>query len=255
MPNLPGLGPTARFPGPSRAVLGGTSWHDHPGRFREKSRHVTYGTVLAARLTMACVTIRRKRRSPFGVAHPPAARRFVVGAVLSACGLLSWSCGGNVAGSSPVDASSGADGWGVADKMVDASTDVLDSDARDTDAATPADASTKAAVQCHWPESLNDAGPGACTVGRAYVVCHFPSGAGCLCISDDPTSCPNCGPVTGATCQNVCAQGEYAVSCGGPPIPIGLPDGGFGSYQKAPDGCTGVGATPGGNLYSCCPCE
>jgi len=110
-----------------------------------------------------------------------------------------------------------------------------------------------AAGQCHWPESLNDAGPGACAVGYAYVDCRFPSGAGCLCISNDPTSCPGCGPGSGATCENRCASNEYAVSCGGPPRL--LPDGGFASYQQAPDACVGIAGTPGGNLYSCCPCE
>jgi hypothetical protein len=108
-------------------------------------------------------------------------------------------------------------------------------------------------LACQWPASLNDAGPGACTVGRAYVVCSYPSGGGELCISDDPTSCPG---FSSTACTNKCAPNEYAVSCGGPP-PGPTADGGAPAftYQEAPAGCVSVGFTPGGNEYSCCPCE
>jgi len=110
------------------------------------------------------------------------------------------------------------------------------------------------AGQCRWPDSLDDGGPGACAVARAYVQCTYPSGAGCFCLNDDPTSCPECGPNTGAVCTSVCAPDEYAVSCGGPPRV--LSDGGVGfDYQSAPASCTPAGATPGGNEYSCCPCR
>jgi hypothetical protein len=125
-----------------------------------------------------------------------------------------------------------------------------------------------AASECHWPASLNDAGPGACAVGRAYVSCSYPSGVSCeggagasggvtmLCISDDPNSCQGCGSISGAaTCKNMCAPNEYAVSYGGPPHFSN--DGGPDTfvYQQAPTNCRGVGVTPGGNQYSCCPCE
>jgi hypothetical protein len=124
-----------------------------------------------------------------------------------------------------------------------------------------------AAGQCRWPGSLNDAGPGVrgCTVGRAFLKCTFPSGVGChgvsstgplgeLCISNDPTHCSDCSSLpSGATCRNQCPPGEYAVSCGGPPLLE--PDGGVTAvYQAAPDGCTPMGVTPAGNAYSCCPC-
>lgn len=146
-----------------------------------------------------------------------------------------------------------------------------------TDAVTnggPADASTSKASAapstCKWPASLNDAGPGACRVGRAYVECKYPSGVSCdgglgasspggltmLCISDDPTSCQGCDSISGpATCTNMCAPNEYAVSCGGPPLFSG--DGGFDNfaYQQPPANCVGVAGTPAGNEYSCCPCE
>lgn len=122
--------------------------------------------------------------------------------------------------------------------------------------------------QCRWPDSLNDAGPGvrACQVGRALVQCTYPSGIACgvtssgplteWCISDDPTSCPNCRPLpSGATCTNQCAPGQYAVSCGGPPL-VPFPDGGATSvYQETPSACTPAGVTPGGNAYACCPCQ
>jgi hypothetical protein len=124
-----------------------------------------------------------------------------------------------------------------------------------------------AAPRCQWPDSLNDAGPEvrACRVGRAFLECTYPSGTACgasasgtltvLCISDDPTQCPKCGPPpSGATCRNLCGPNDYAVSCGGPPLRP-PPDGGVASvYQDAPAGCVSAGSTPAGNTYSCCPC-
>src|SRR3984957_216292 len=124
---------------------------------------------------------------------------------------------------------------------------------------------------CHWPASLDDAGPGACSVGRAYVECIYPSGVSCEggpaafspggvtmgCISGDPTSCTGCASTAGAaTCTDKCAPNEYAVSCGRPPPPPS-DDGGADDfvYQQAPSNCVDVAATPGGNVYSCCPCE
>jgi hypothetical protein len=121
---------------------------------------------------------------------------------------------------------------------------------------------------CAWPANLADAGPGACRVGRAFVECTYSSGVVCeggagvsfatmACISDDPTSCSGCGSIAGAaTCTSMCAPNEYAVSCGGPPH-FPSSDGsldGF-MYQQAPANCVGVGGTPAGNEYSCCPCE
>lgn len=102
---------------------------------------------------------------------------------------------------------------------------------------------------------FDDAGAGvtACTAGAAYVQCTFPNGAGCLCISDDPKSCPSCNASNGAECHNGCSDGEYALSCGGPPQV--RPDGGIGNaYQDPPSGCRSMGGTPGGNQFLCCPC-
>jgi hypothetical protein len=112
--------------------------------------------------------------------------------------------------------------------------------------------------QCHWPASLNDAGPGvlACAVGRAFVECTSPSG-GCDCITDDPTTCSDCpgGLPSGATCRNQCAPGEYAVSCGGPP-PFPPSDGGPAPvYQQPPAGCVNKGGGPAGDTNACCPCQ
>ncbi len=122
---------------------------------------------------------------------------------------------------------------------------------------------------CQWPASLNDAGPGACSVGRAYVRCTYPSGVSCEggpgasspdgltmgCISEDLTNCSGCGSTSGAaTCTDMCAPNEYALSCGGPPRLTA--DGGFDStYQQPPANCVGKGGTPAGNGYYCCPCE
>jgi hypothetical protein len=122
--------------------------------------------------------------------------------------------------------------------------------------------------QCRWPDTLNDAGPGvrACGVGRVFLECTYPSGVGCtarssgtlteLCVSDDPTKCSDCATLpSGATCRNLCGSGEYAVSCGGPPLSP-LPDGeATAVYQDPPQGCVAMGITPAGNTYGCCPCQ
>jgi hypothetical protein len=116
--------------------------------------------------------------------------------------------------------------------------------------------------QCHWPDSLNDAGPGACTVGLAYLRCTFESGVGCGatsspgplflgCISNDLTGCPGCDPAVGGTCENMCGANQYALACGGPP---GVP-GSMTTYQRPPTGCTSMGANPSGAGFYCCPCE
>jgi len=183
----------------------------------------------------------------------------VVGGMLIAC-----------TSSNPNASSSNRPDAGVA-SPTDATVDVL---GRSVDSATegadggPPGSGVSALGQCPWPASLNDAGPGACTVGRAFVECSYPSGVVCdgglgasggsgitmLCISDDPTSCSGCASTAGAaTCKNRCAANEYAVSCGGPPIPS--PDGSFSDdYQAPPHGCVGAGVTPGGSAFSCCPC-
>jgi hypothetical protein len=126
------------------------------------------------------------------------------------------------------------------------------------------------AGQCSWPTYLDDAGPGACHVGRAFVQCTYSSGVVCDggpsvyspagldmgCLSEDPTSCAGCVSTSGpATCHDVCPLDQYAVSCGGPPLVS--PDGSVVTpqYQDPPDACVGVGVTPAGNGYYCCPCN
>ncbi|HET7545730.1 MAG TPA: hypothetical protein VFK05_37940 [Polyangiaceae bacterium] len=106
---------------------------------------------------------------------------------------------------------------------------------------------------CSIPRDSFDAGPGSCAVARAYVTCHTPSGAGCLCLSDDPTTCPDCAETfqnAQLSCESKCAANEYAVSCGGPPRPNGNV-----AYQGVPAGCHSLSGTPGGNQYACCPCD
>jgi hypothetical protein len=105
------------------------------------------------------------------------------------------------------------------------------------------DAST---ASCHWAASLDDAGPGGCVAARAVVKCTDASGAGCGCLSDDPTRCPGCGPDNGFTCEDACTSGEYAVSCGGIAVP---------TTEEPPAGCRSAGANPGGFAFYCCPCE
>jgi hypothetical protein len=114
------------------------------------------------------------------------------------------------------------------------------------DASTAADETPPAAKCVSMPDESTT--PGACDVALAFVQCTYPSGSGCGCLSNDPTTCPGCGPSTGATCRSVCSANEYAVSCGGPPDPNFV-------YEDAPDACVGAAVTPFGNEYSCCPCE
>jgi hypothetical protein len=123
---------------------------------------------------------------------------------------------------------------------------------------------------CRLDPSLDDAGPGvrACTVGKALVQCTDDAGAGCECVSDDPTRCAfdddadSCGPANGWTCQNLCGPDEYAVHCGGVPPPPPPPSADGSSeeppatvFQMPPAACkqTGVILTEGELL--CCPCE
>ena len=123
---------------------------------------------------------------------------------------------------------------------------------------------------CTWPAPI-DAGPGACWVGRVHLECSYPSGATCddgktytgsggvrmLCVSDDPTGCPGCHPISGtATCQSLCAPNQYVMACGGPPR-LALDGGGIdrGYYQEPADVCTLATPTPSGMGYWCCPCE
>ena len=107
--------------------------------------------------------------------------------------------------------------------------------------------------QCTWPGSLNDAGPDGCRASRALVACNGPAG-GCDCRSDDATTCPTpttCGLAYGyTTCQDQCADNEYAVACGGPP----QPDAAY-VNQQPPSSCRLALATPGGVAFYCCPCE
>jgi hypothetical protein len=140
-------------------------------------------------------------------------------------------------GSAPMDGSRHADGSVRADGSAGA------------DASGQADGAELGDGACHWPADLGDAGPTvtACSVGRAFVECMYPSGATCECISDDPTTCTGCGLAdAAATCQSKCAANQYAVSCGGVP---GM------TYQTAPTACVGVASSPEGNEYSCCPCQ
>src|SRR5262252_8035626 len=69
------------------------------------------------------------------------------------------------------------------------------------------------AVQCHWPSTLDDAGPGACHAARALVACHDSSGHTCSFLSDDAMTCSACG-AGDSGCQDQCGANQYAVSCG-----------------------------------------
>ena len=53
-----------------------------------------------------------------------------------------------------------------------------------------------------------------------------------------------------ATCQDQCAESEYAVACGGP----SQPDAAY-VNQQPPSGCRLALATPSGVAFYSCPCE
>ncbi len=121
---------------------------------------------------------------------------------------------------------------------------------------------------CRRAASLDDAGPGvvACSVGSMLVQCLYEGGAGCQCVSEDPRGCdldtPNaCGSANGLACQNLCGTGEYALSCGGVPVPpLPLADGGFLEpppfvVQVAPPRCRQAGRFLTEFETLCCPCE
>lgn len=117
---------------------------------------------------------------------------------------------------------------------------------------TPVDAATQGTC---YPllAGLRDGGPGACSVAIAALSCTAPSGAGCGCLSNDPTTCAAptaCGPGYGFACTNQCAVNEYAAGCGGTP----QPDGGY-VYSQPPAGCRLVDAFPSGESFYCCPCQ
>ena len=171
------------------------------------------------------------------------------------------STGGSLGGSGGA-ATGGAGGTAPTDVSTVAEVDgSLDLSSLDASSQLPA---------CMWPSPV-DAGPGACGVGRAYVECTYPAGVACdsgltytspnggvtmLCLSDDATGCPGCHPIAGtATCKNICAPGQYAMACGGPPK-LAL-DGGYDQtyYQEPPSVCALVRPTPSGVGYWCCPCE
>ncbi|HXN33446.1 MAG TPA: hypothetical protein VN894_16370 [Polyangiaceae bacterium] len=124
---------------------------------------------------------------------------------------------------------------------------------------------------CTWPSSLNpaaDASWGQCSAARAYLSCTTPGGAGEECLSNDPTRCPNPDNImvsfgasngdasimesaSALVCQNKCQPNEYGAECGGVGPP---PPGGQGPGAQPPAGCRGMGVTPGGTQFLCCPC-
>jgi hypothetical protein len=56
-------------------------------------------------------------------------------------------------------------------------------------------------------------------------------------------------------CVDQCHADEYAVGANGRPAP--LADGGWTTYPQPdlPSSCRFLTADPGGDVYSCCPCE
>lgn len=109
----------------------------------------------------------------------------------------------------------------------------------------PADSGVKLPA-CTWPSSLDgDASSRtACHAARALVSCGLPNGAGEMCLSGNPTTCPG-GNQVGGPCEDKCRPDEYAAACGGV---------GPGPVPDPPPGCRTIGAVPAGIVYYCCPC-
>jgi hypothetical protein len=107
-------------------------------------------------------------------------------------------------------------------------------------------ATTGTVSLCSHPSYLDDAGAGACTLGRAALFCESPTQGGCDCVTNDQS----CG--CNIPCENKCHANEYAVACGGPPAP---PDRDAAPYADPPANCRGVGGFPSGGAFYCCPCE
>jgi hypothetical protein len=106
-------------------------------------------------------------------------------------------------------------------------------------------------LACPLPPSLTaDAGVGQCHAARRLLRCHLAQGATQICLSSDPSRCPESttsGTDAGAPggCTQLCAPGEYGVACGAP-----APDTSF----SPPTGCKNMPPTPGGVFFYCCPC-
>jgi hypothetical protein len=105
---------------------------------------------------------------------------------------------------------------------------------------------------CSWPASV-DAPDGAtlsgCSAGRLLLVCKGSSSGVEVCLSSDPTQCPDSASVAAdyPTCTEQCADDEYAVGCGATdaPTPVGC------HALTTLDASLPVGFPTG---FACCPC-
>ncbi|HVZ33063.1 MAG TPA: hypothetical protein VG963_11590, partial [Polyangiaceae bacterium] len=107
-------------------------------------------------------------------------------------------------------------------------------------AAAVADAG-KPAGSCAALENFGAADAGSCSAARLYLSCSYAGGVTGLCLSEDPSHCPDPQPGTALQCQDQCGSNEYAVSCSSLPRP-GAPA----PTLSTPPGCRSAGATPGG---------
>jgi hypothetical protein len=107
-------------------------------------------------------------------------------------------------------------------------------------------------VACPLPSNLTaDAGAGQCHAARLLLRCQLAQGATQICLSSEPSRCSNSAGTSGTDagapggCDQLCASGEYGVSCGGPAP---------GTTFTPPTGCKQMPPTPGGTFFYCCPC-
>jgi hypothetical protein len=113
-----------------------------------------------------------------------------------------------------------------------------------TDAPARADLAPDAlGFQCGWPAALDNGGLAGCGPARAFVTCSEP-GTSASYAASEPMGClVSC---TG-TCQDLCALGEFALSCA-----TAQPDAAVSSGPA--HGCHFATAFSSSVLY-CCPCQ
>lgn len=87
---------------------------------------------------------------------------------------------------------------------------------------------------------------GQCSAQLHLLTCSRGDGSSSICLSDVTNACPELDE-SFDSCESRCEDGEYAMACGGV-NPMN-------EYEQPPEVCRSAGATPGGVVYYCCPCE
>lgn len=113
-----------------------------------------------------------------------------------------------------------------------------------TDASDWPDVAPDAAnFHCGWPSALDKGALSMCAPARAFVTCTLPSGSASYSATE-PGGCISC---TG-TCQDSCAVGEFALTCG-----TTQPDAALSSGPA--HGCHFAATFSAHSQLYCCPCQ